>query len=84
MTELHDMYLQMQLSHENLVGSGNGIRLNPSLVRIAQDTFGGTLQIPAHTEEAACGAALFGLVAAGIFDSPSCAQKLVQYQKQEV
>jgi len=79
MTELHDMYAQMNQPHQNLVGSGNGIRLNPILVRIAENTFGGSLKIPAHTEEAACGAALYGLVACGAVENSGEAQKLVKY-----
>jgi len=81
MTELFTMYTQMQACHKNLVGSGNGIRLNPALARIAETVFGGRLQIPAHTEEAAYGAALFGLVACGAKESAADAQQLVHFKK---
>ena len=80
MAELYEMYAQMGEKRLNLVGSGNGIRLNPVLVQIAERTFGGTLKIPAHTEEAAYGAALFALVACGAAKDADDAQKLVCYQ----
>jgi len=80
MKELYDMYDRMGESRMNLVGSGNGIRKNATLIRIAEERFKGTLRVPAHTEEAAYGAALFGLVASGSFESAKQAQKLIQYE----
>lgn len=80
MQELYDMYLQMDEKRQNIVGSGNGIRLNPTLAKIAERKFGGILKIPAHTEEAAYGAALFGLTACNIMESTQAAQKLVKYK----
>lgn len=80
MSELHEMYQQMGEKRVNLVGSGNGIRKNKTLIRIAEHMFEGSLKIPAHTEEAACGAALFGLVAAGVCKDASEAQKLIRYE----
>ena len=41
-----------------LVGSGNGMRKNPLMQKAAGETFGMSVEIPAFTEEAACGAAL--------------------------
>ena len=64
-SELHEMYLSMGQKRVGIVGSGNGIRKNPALVKAAEDIFGGKLSIPVYTEEAACGAALFSLIACG-------------------
>ena len=61
--ELFDMYCLMNKTHGGIVGSGNGIRKNKVLAQIAERVFGGKLRIPTYTEEAACGAALFALVA---------------------
>ena len=49
-----------------IIGSGNGIRQNPVLQQVVEDTFEKTLQIPIFSEEAACGAALHALYCSGI------------------
>jgi len=54
---------------KQLIGSGNGLRKNPLLRAILAEVFGLPLQTPAHTEEAAVGAALTAAVAAGEFGS---------------
>ena len=46
-----------------VVGSGNGMRKNPLMQRIAGEVFGMEVEIPEFTEEAACGA---GLCAMGV------------------
>lgn len=76
--ELYGMYSYMNESRVALVGSGNGIRKNPQLIAAAEAKFGASLKIPAHTEEAAFGAALFGLISAGIFTSDR-ARKLIRF-----
>ncbi|MBQ7838904.1 MAG: hypothetical protein IJ390_00200 [Lachnospiraceae bacterium] len=81
MEELYEMYDRMGEKRINLVGSGNGIRKNKALVKIAERLFEGTLRIPAHTEEAACGAALFGLVACRAFLTAAEVQKLIRYEE---
>jgi len=48
-----------------MVASGNAVRKNPMLRRLLCDTFAMELSLPAHQEEAALGAALFGGVCAG-------------------
>ena len=62
LAELHGMYLEMRRltgRHASiLVGSGNGMRKNPLMQRLAGEMFGMTVELPAFTEEAACGAAL--------------------------
>ena len=62
-----------------LVGSGNGIRMNPYLRRIFEDIFGLKMQIPSHNEEAAFGTALFAMTAAGVYPTITDAQKLIRY-----
>lgn len=44
---------------DSLIGSGNGIRKNPALVRCIEDAFGMPLEVSYREEEAACGAALW-------------------------
>ena len=80
MSELYDMYMQMGEKRLGLVGSGNGIRKNKTLIQISERQFGGKLKIPVHTEEAAYGAALYGLVAGGICKDARQAQELTKYK----
>lgn len=80
--ELHAHYLSACRSGAKasvLVGSGNGIRKNPVLRRIIERRFGMPLLIPAHTEEAAFGAALCAMVASGTFPDLTAAQKIIRY-----
>ncbi len=77
--ELYGMYSYMNESRATLVGSGNGIRKNPQLIAAAEERFGATLKIPAHTEEAAYGAALFGLISNGNFANAAQAQNLIRF-----
>ena len=81
--ELYDLYEEIQpmLSQAptRLIGSGNGIRFNAPLARRFIQAFGLPLSIPAHREEAAFGAALFSMVAAGIVPTMAEAQTRIQY-----
>lgn len=77
--ELYGMYCGMKDEKCGLVGSGNGIRRNAALVDISEKRFGLKMRIPAHTEEASVGAALFALVACGRFSSIKEAQSLIKY-----
>lgn len=77
--ELYDMYEKMGVSRCGIIASGNGIRKNASLVKIFEKMFDSKMQIPCHLEEAAFGAALFGLVSCKFFDSAADAQKLIKY-----
>jgi sedoheptulokinase len=52
-----------------LVGSGNGIKLNPVLRESLEVEFGIPIQLGSHNEEAAVGAALCAAVADGSFGS---------------
>lgn len=78
-SELYNMYGEMDVKRFGLVGSGNGVRKNEALVKIAEDKFGCNVKIPKHVEEAAVGAALFGLVANGTFENAAQAQQLIKY-----
>lgn len=83
--EFVDHYVAMQrngLSPRTwLIGSGNGLRRNPILQRIAAHAFGLPLRIPIHQEEAAYGAALVAAVADGQFSSLDEAGQLIRYQE---
>ncbi len=61
--ELYDLYKSMGVQISGITGSGNGIRKNKALISLTEDVFGYRMKIPAYTEEAAFGAALYGSVA---------------------
>ena len=81
---LHELYAQMLAAGGRapslLIGSGNAIRKNPALKAAFQQVFGLEMFIPAHLEEAAYGAALFGMVCSGRKEDLSAAQRLITYQ----
>lgn len=81
--ELRGLYGEMLAAGNapavRLVGSGNGIRKNPALRRAVEKVFGLKLLIPRLGEEAAFGAALAAMAAAGIKPSLAAAQGLIQY-----
>lgn len=78
--ELQEMYKSAgPQTHKVLIGSGNGLRKNKALQKLFSEQFEMKLIIPAHSEEAAFGAALFALTAAGFEDSIFSAQKLIRY-----
>lgn len=76
--ELYEMYLVMCATTgkkpAKLVGSGNGLRKNKLMQKLAEECFGMQLEIPLYQEEAAYGAALYALVASG-------KEQLTQIQK---
>lgn len=78
--ELHDMFDQMKLTRKSLVGSGNGIRKNKALIEAAEAAFGAKMKIPAHIEEAAFGAALFGMAATGKFGNTNDIKRIIRYE----
>lgn len=80
-SELYEMYKETNTEKNGIVGSGNGIRKNINLIKIAEEKFGSTLKIPAHTEEAAFGAVLFGLISCGHFKNMAEAQKLIRFSR---
>ena len=77
--ELHDLYRTMNVEISGIVGSGNGIRKNQALAETAERVFGCPIKIPCHTEEAAVGAALYGMLSTGICKDLSEAGNLIQY-----
>ena len=83
--ELHEMYIEMcrvtGRKATKLVGSGNGIRKNKLMQKLAEEIFGMPLAIPQYQEEAAYGAALYALAATGKEDF-SRMQKKIRYHKQ--
>ena len=68
--ELWQLYCSIGPGQESggkqLLASGNGLRKNIWLQRIMSERFGMPLSVSDRTEEAACGAAAAGLVAAGL------------------
>ena len=76
--ELHTMYTGAKTG--TIVCSGNGIRKNKALQKIASEVFGAEIKIPRYEEEAAYGAALTSLVAVGEADTIDDAQKLIIYR----
>ncbi|MBQ6714419.1 MAG: hypothetical protein IJN15_02595 [Clostridia bacterium] len=78
--ELYDLYKEMSTEKVKLMGSGNGIRKNKPFIKLTEEKFGLKLNIPAHKEEAAYGAALFGAICKGYFKNSEAAQKLIKYE----
>jgi len=66
-------------SMEHIVGSGNGMRKNAVLRKIASDLFHREIMIPLHEEEAAIGAAITGAVAGKVFKDFEEAKRIIQY-----
>ena len=81
--ELYAMYLQMNCRKTGLVGSGNGIRKNKNLMKLAEQMFDMKLRIPLHMEEASYGAALYAGIAAGCWKNSKEAQKCICYVDEE-
>ncbi len=61
-----------------LVGSGNGLRLNPVLRQCMEEAFGRSVAIGRVTEEAAVGAALTGAVAVGVYPDIGAASRALE------
>ncbi len=76
--ELYSMYTGGKT--QNIVCSGNGVRKNAALQRVAAEIFGAEIKIPRYEEEAAYGAALTSLVAVGKVASLKEAQNLIIYR----
>ncbi len=79
-TELYNMFCEMNVKRASLIGSGNGIRKNKALITAAENIFGASMKIPAHMEEAAFGAALFAMAATGNFGSVEDIKKIIRYE----
>lgn len=80
--ELYEMYAGSAEGTRKLpylVGSGNGIRRNPVLKELLEEAFQRKMKIPLYQEEAAYGAGLFALVAAGVFTTMEQASRKIPY-----
>lgn len=78
--ELKEMFAKMPAQEiKALVASGNGIRKNPALVKALERVFGMPVQIPAHQEEAAFGAALYASAATGESDLAEVRRRCIHY-----
>jgi sedoheptulokinase len=78
---LSDMFGRRLLADRpRLVGSGNGLRRNPLLRRIASTVFERELLIPCIAEEAAVGAGLNAAVAAAVFSDFGEAREIIRYE----
>ena len=64
-----------------LVGSGNGLRRNRYLRALFEEAYHLPMQLPQHHEEAAFGAALYAMCAAGVKKSLGEAQELIRYEE---
>lgn len=68
--ELAQMYgeIDPERNCKRFAAAGNAIRRCPPLARFCREALGGEVVIPAHTEEAAFGAALYGGIGAGLIN----------------
>lgn len=82
--ELQEMYLAMCEETGTkavcLVGSGNGIRRNLLMRELAEEMYGMKMKIPVCKEEAAYGAAIYSMVAAGLVENLAQAQSRIKYE----
>ena len=79
--ELYGLYEKMGTRGGALIGSGNGIRKNAPLVAACEEMFGFKMKTPTHLEEAAFGAALYGLLSVGAYPTLAAAQELIRYEQ---
>lgn len=78
--ELLELYKSGGADCTRLVGTGNGIRRNSTLRKILENMFGMNMQVPRFREEAAAGAAIFAMTAAGIYENLEEAERIVNYE----
>lgn len=62
-----------------IVASGNGVRKIPAMRKMLSKKFGAEVKIPLYTEEAAYGAALFAMAAAGLVPDFKTARRIIRY-----
>jgi len=67
---------------DRIIGSGNGLRKNPLLVREISRCFGRPVWFPAHTQEAAYGAALLAGASTGLWPDLETAGRNIQLIEQ--
>ncbi len=79
--ELYMLFEGFDIKGSMLVSSGNAVRKSSVLRHYLEELFGMKLYIPAHTEEASFGAAVFASVAAGLYkDTFEAAKQMIHYQ----
>lgn len=76
--ELAELYNAMGCYTDRLIGAGNALRKNPILCRMCEKRFGAHLVLPGYTEEAACGAALYALIATGTLRNMNEARSMLR------
>ncbi len=64
-----------------LIGSGNGIRMNPWLRKVFETIYQMPMQIPVHKEEAAFGAALYAICTCAGEEDLNKICRLIEYEK---
>ncbi|MBQ7961123.1 MAG: hypothetical protein IJ289_00875 [Clostridia bacterium] len=80
-SELYTLFDGFGINGSVLVSSGNAVRKSSVLRHYLEELFGIKLYVPAHTEEASFGAAIFASVAAGIYkDTFEAAKQMIHYQ----
>lgn len=80
-SELYTLFKGFEIKGSMLVSSGNAVRKSSVLRHYLEDLFGIKLYVPAHTEEASFGAAIFASVASGIYkDTFDAAKQMIHYQ----
>ena len=79
--ELYTLFEGFGINGNMLVSSGNAVRKSSVLRHYLEELFGMKLHVPAHTEEASFGAAIFASVAAGIYNTTfEAAKQMIHYQ----
>ena len=79
--ELYTLFNGFDIKADMLVSSGNAVRKSSVLQHYLEELFGMKLHVPAHTEEASFGAAIFASVASGIYTSTfDAAKQMIHYQ----
>ena len=79
--ELYTLFESFCIKGKVLVSSGNAVRKSNVLRHYLEELFCMKLFVPAHTEEASFGAAIFASVASGIYkDTFEAAKQMIHYQ----
>ncbi len=79
--ELYTLFEGFGIKGSVLVSSGNAVRKSSVLRHYLEELFGMKISVPAHTEEASFGAAIFASVAAGIYNNTfDAAKQMIHYQ----
>ena len=79
--ELYTLFDGFDIKADMLVSSGNAVRKSIVLRHYLEELFCMKLHVPAHTEEASFGAAIFASVAAGLYkDTFTAAKQMIHYK----